>query len=194
MNEARRKFRQQLLGAEQVTPALKERYHKELQVMFDKKLSGMRRWVWLGATMMGLAFAVLFGTLAVVLAEFPWWSRLTFAAGAVFGIGWALLGLKIFRRGSIDLKFDTAAANGMTWGVVVLMVTVCMVFAPENTVGLRMILSALVFLVMGAVFLIRHVVEQAELKTREKLLEIECHLAELADRMKPEGPLPPTSL
>ena len=72
------------------------------------------------------------------------------------------------------------------------MVTVCMVFAPENTVGLRMILSSLVFLLMGAVFLIRHVVEQSELKTREKLLEIEYRLAELADRIKPERPSPPT--
>ena len=68
-----------------------------------------------------------------------------------------------------------------------------MISAPENVVGLRMILSGLVFLVMGAVFLIRHVVEQSELKTREKLLEIEYRLAELADRIQLERPMPPTS-
>ena len=194
MNEANRVFRERLLDAEQVTPALKERYHKELQAMLEKKLSGFRRWVWLGSAIMGLGFAVLFGTLAVVEpAEFPPWGRLGFAAGALFGIGWLLLGLKVVWRGSLDLKFDTAAANGMAWGLAVVMVTLAMVFAPENTVGLRMILSGLVFLVMGALFVIRHVIEQSELKTREKLLEIEYRLAELTDGMKPERPLPPTS-
>jgi hypothetical protein len=194
MNEANRVFRERLLDAEQVTPALKERYHKELQAMLEKQLSGMRRWGWLGSAIMGLGFAVLFGTLAVVApAEFPWWGRLIFATGALFGIGWVLLGLKVFRRGSLDRKFDSWAASGMGWGFTVLVVTVAMVCAPENVVGVRMILSGLVFLVMAAAFLIRHVIEQSELKTREKLLEIEYRLAELADRMKPERPLPPTS-
>ena len=186
MNEMNRGFREQLLGAEQVDPALKERYHKEIQAMFEKKLTGFRRWVWLGSAVMGLAFTVLFGTLAVILPEgFPWMGRVGFAAGALFGIGWALLGLKVFRRGSLDLKFDNWAASGMAWGLPIVMVTLFMVAAPDNIVGLRMILCGLVFLVMGAVFLIRYVVEQSELKTREKLLEIQYRLADLTERMKP---------
>jgi hypothetical protein len=162
--------------------------------MFDKKRSGMRRWVWPGSAIMGLGFAVLFGTLAIILpAEFPWPGRLIFAARALFGIGFGLLGLKVFRRGAIDLKFDSWAYSGMAWGLPVLVVTVAMVAAPDNIVGLRMILSGLVFLVGGAVFLIRHVVEQSELKTRERLLEIEYRLVELTERLKPEGPMGPTS-
>jgi hypothetical protein len=154
--------------------AVEQRYHKEVQAMLEKRLTGTRRWGWLGAAIMGLVFALGFGSLAVVApADFPWWGRLIFAAGVPFGIGWALLGLKVFRRGSLDLKSDTWAANGMAWALPVLVVTVAMVFAPDNVVGLRMILSALVFLVMGAAFLVRHVIEQSELKTREKLLEIE---------------------
>ncbi|MGA2066705.1 MAG: hypothetical protein ABSG86_17140 [Thermoguttaceae bacterium] len=194
MNETNRVFRQQLLDAEQVTPALKDRYHKELQAMLEEQLTGMRRWIWLAAAIMGLGFAVGFGTLAVVApAEFPWWWRLVFAVGALFGIGFGLLGLKVFRRGALDLKRDSWAYSGTAWAIPVLVVTVAMVSAPENVVGLRMILSGLVFLVMGAVFLIRHVVEQSELKTREKLLEIEYRLAELADRIQLERPMPPTS-
>jgi hypothetical protein len=188
MNELNQVFRERLLNAEQVNPALKEHYQKELQAMLEKQLIGMRRWVWLGSTVMGLGFAVLFGTLAVIPMEIALWGRLIFAMGALFGIGWGLLGLKVFLRGSLDLKFDTSVANGMIWALPVLVVTVAMVFAPENLVGLRMILSCLVFLVMGAMFLIRHIIEQSELKTREKLLEIEYRLAGLTDRMKPEGP------
>ena len=107
------------------------------------------------------------------------------------GIGWALLGLEVFRRGALDLKFDTAVANGWRAGRG-MMVTLWMVFAPNNIVGLRMILSGLVFLVTGEMFLIRHIIEQSELKTREKLLEVEYRLAELADRMQSEQARPPT--
>ena len=47
-----------------------------------------------------------------------------------------------------------------------------------------MILCGLVFLVMGLGFLMRHVIELSELKTRERLLEIEYRLAELAEIVK----------
>lgn len=193
MNETNRAFRERLLDAEGFTPTLKERHHKELQAMFEKPLNATGRWVWLGSAILGWGFAVLFGTLAVVApAEFPWPGRVIFAAGAFFGVGWGLLALKVLRRGSLDLKSDAWAA-GMAWGFPVLVVTVAMVCAPDNIVGLRMILTCLVFLVGGAVALISNVIKQSELKTREKLLEIEYRMAELADRMKPERPLPPPS-
>ena len=70
MNE--RSFRERLLKTEQVTPALKQRYDQEIQAMLEKQLTGIRRWGWLGSAIMGLGFAVLFGTLAVITpAEFP---------------------------------------------------------------------------------------------------------------------------
>ena len=134
---------------------------------------------------MGLGFTVLFGTVAVIApAGFPWSGRLIFAAGALFGIGWAVLGIRIVWRGTMNLKTDTAAANGMAWVLVVLVATFAMVSAPDTIVGLRMIVCSLVFLVLGVAFMTRHVVEQAELKTREKLLEIEYRLAELAETVK----------
>ena len=134
---------------------------------------------------MGLGFTILFGTVAVVApAEFPLLGRLTFAAGALFGLGWAILGIRIYWRGVMNLKTDTTVANGMAWGVVILVSTTAMVSAPDTIAGLRMIVCSLVFLVGGVAFMTRHVVEQAELKTREKLLEIECRLAELAESVK----------
>ena len=187
MNETNYEFSERLLKSEQVTPSLKEKYSKEIQAMIEKKITGVQRFVWLASAIGGLAFAVLFGTLAVILpADFPWGGRAIFALGLLFGLGWAFLGIKIFRHGSINLKTDTWAAAGMAWGLPVIIVTFCMVSAPDNIVGLRMILSGLVFLVMGALFLIQYYIERSELKTREKLLEIEFHLAELAESLKPE--------
>ncbi len=181
-------FRDRLLKMEPLTPALKERYEQEIHAMLEKQLTGIGRWVWLGSAILGLGFTLLFGTSAIMLpGGFPIWGRVGFALGALFGIGWAILGIKVFRRGSLDLKLDSKVATGLTWGFVVMLVTLFMVVAPDSIVGLRMIISGLVFLVIGVVFLLRHVIEQAELKTREKLLEIEYRLAELSETMRPPG-------
>lgn len=185
MNDTNRIFREDLLKSEQVTPALKERYEREIRAMLEKQLTGVRRWVWLGSAILGVAFALLFGTLAIVTpADFPLVGRVGFAAGAFFGIGWAVLGIRGFRRRSLDLKKDSGAAAGLAWALPIILLTLWMVSAPDTIVGLRMILSGLVFLVMGLAFLMRHVIELSELKTRERLLEIEYRLAELAETVK----------
>jgi hypothetical protein len=183
-------FRDGLLKAEQTTPSLKQKYEREMQNMLEKKLAGIRRSVWLAQAIAGLAFAVLFGTLAVMLPTgFPWPGRLGLAGGALFGIGWSILGIRVFQRGSLNLKIDTGAAASLSWCLPVFLVTIFMVWAPDSIAGLRMILSGLVFLVLGAVFLIRHVIERSELNAREKLLEIEYRLAELTESLKTDRPL-----
>lgn len=48
--------------------------------------------------------------------------------------------------------------------------------------------SGVVFLVIGVAFLIRHVMEQSELRTQEKLLEIDYRLAELAEIVRSNRP------
>ena len=160
--------------------------------MFETKLSGLRRWVWLFPAIGGGVLAIVFAGFALLLpASFPWPGRVAFAGGVVFCLGWMLLGIKVFRSGKLDHKFDTMAANGMSWGLPVLLVTMFMIGAPDNIVGLRMILSGVVFLLMGAVFMIGQFVQQASLTTREKLLEIEYRLVELNERLATDRPLPP---
>ncbi len=181
-------FRERLLKTEQVTPALKERYDKEMQAMLEKPLTGVGRWITLISTVMGLGAAILGGTVAIIApAPLPLTGWIGLAAVALFGIGFAILGLRMARRGSMNLITDTAAYAALAWILPVILVTLLMVFAPDSTVGLRKIICGLVFLVIGATILIRHVVEKCELKTREKLLEIEYRLAELVETTKPGG-------
>jgi ATP/ADP translocase len=76
----------------------------------------------------------------------------------------------------------------MVWGFAVLMVIMFMVMAPlapDRIVGLWLSVFGVVLLIIGAVFLIRHGIAQSELRTREKLLEIEYRLAELVEMAKP---------
>lgn len=186
-------FRERLSRLEPATPALKERYDKEVQAMLEKRLTGTGRWVWLGATVMSVVFAVLLGAMAIIppAEEVPLLARLGPALGALYSVGFAILGLRIFRRGSMDLKFDTSVIIGMVWALAVLtviMFTVMSLLVPDRIVGLWMMIFGLVVLVVGAVFLIRHAIAQSELKTREKLLEIEYLLTELAETAKPGKP------
>jgi cation transport ATPase len=190
MNPTHEDLRERLLNAEHVTPSLKQRYEQEIQAMLERKLTGAARWVWFVTAIASLVFAVWFLTLAVTLPRaFPWPGRLGFVMGSLFSAGWATLGFRVFRRRSLNMKIDTGVATALSWGLPVALVTMFMVGAPNDVIGLRMIVSGLVFLVMGAVFLLRHLIEQSELKTHEKLLEIEYRLAEFAEAAK-RGELP----
>jgi hypothetical protein len=183
-------FRERLLELEWMTPAVKQRYDKEVQAMLEERLTGTGRKVFLGVTVMSVVFAVLLGALAIIppLAELPLLARIPVATSALFSVGFAILSLRVLRRGSWDLKSDPSVIIGMVWGFAVLMVIMFMVMAPlapDRIVGLWLSVFGVVLLIIGAVFLIRHGIAQSELRTREKLLEIEYRLAELVEMAKP---------
>ena len=194
MNDIRKRFGEQLLEAEQVTPSLKERYDMQMQAMFEKPVRGARKLAWIGSTAMGIGFLILFGTMAILVPpEFPVLGRIGFALGALFGLIWAIFGVRILQKGVIDLRFHPRAAAGMGWAFTVILVILAMLLAgrhPDSIVGVQMILIGLVFLVMAAVFMIFARIEQSELRTREKLLEIELRLAELSEAKEAERESP----
>lgn len=49
----------------------------------------------------------------------------------------------------------------------------------DKPVSVLLILQSLVFLISAAVYWLNHRIEESELNVKEKLLEIELHLAEL---------------
>jgi hypothetical protein len=185
-------FRERLLELqlEQMPPALRERYNREIQAMWEKRITGTDRWAVLGFAVMSVLFAVFLGVLAIIppLAEVPLLARIPVAVGALFSVGFTVFLLRVLRRGSFDLKSDASFFIGMIWLFVVLTVAMFMVMSllvPDRIVGLWLSVFGVVVLVIGAVFLIRHGIAQSELRTREKLLEIEYRLAELAETAKP---------
>lgn len=186
MPKANYEFRDRLLELEPVTPALKDRYDQQIQAMFNKPLTGVRRWSWLISGVLSSVTALVFAAAALFTpaAECPAYVRVGLVVGVLFAGAWAVLGLRVFKHGSINLKTDTAMYYGLAWVFPVFLITMFMMFAPNDLVGLRMITGGMVFLIMGAVFLLRGVVERSELQTCEKLLEIEYHLAEIEELVK----------
>jgi len=190
MDKSDETFRDKLLDTEKPNVSYKEKYERQVQEMVEKKLTGLEKLSHIGGLIMGLFFLVLFGTVAVIVPkEFPFWGRFIFALGAFFGLAIIIFEGWILKKGTINLKKDNMAMAGLSWCFVVIVGTVVLVSSgtlPDRLVGVHMLVSLLFFLVMAAVFMIRAFVERSELNTREKLLEIEYRLAELAEKIEGE--------
>ncbi len=185
MIDDRHDFSDRLIQCESPTPALHEKYRKEITAMLEKELGPVGRAVWVFWAVFSLALAIIFGSVAVIsYGDLPPWVTVGFAAGVVFGLAFGSLSGWIAWSGRINLKSQPSAMVGMSWAFVVLMTTLVLVFAPDSIVGIRMLVSILIFLVMAAVFMLANRAEQVELRTKEKLLEIEYRVAELGEHLK----------
>jgi hypothetical protein len=181
-------FRERLLEIEKLNPAYRQEYERQVKAMVEKKLTGWAKLSHIVGLIMGLGFAGLFGTLAVIVpTEFPLWGRAMWALGAVFGLVIAFMSAWTLKKGTINLKDDEMASAGLGWAFIVIVGTIALVFSgtlPDPIKGVHMLVYLLFFLVMAAVGLIKAFIKRSELNTREKLLEIEYRLAELAEQVK----------
>lgn len=186
-NNSRQSFRDQLLEREQLNPIYKEKYEKEVKAMTEKKLTGIMKLSTIVSLIMGLGFTILFGVLAVIVPkELPMLARLGFVIGAIFGLVWAIISIRILKKGVLNLKTDSKAMAGMTWVFVVIMMTLFLMLGgrdPNSVKSVFMVLYGMVFLISAASYMINTAIEQARLSTHEKLLKIEYRLAELAEQL-----------
>lgn len=187
MNESAKTFQDKLLALEKPNPTYREKYERQVKAMVEKKLTGWTKLAHIEGLILGLFFFVLFGTLAVIVpSEFPLWGRAIWVLGAVFGLAIVVFEGWLLKRGTINLKEDEMAMAGLGWAFVVIVGCIVLVFSgslPDPLTGIHMLVALLFFLVMAAVFMMRAFVQRSELNTREKLLEIELHLAELAEKL-----------
>ncbi|MBN2588231.1 MAG: hypothetical protein JXA96_00080 [Sedimentisphaerales bacterium] len=188
MSKYDKKFDEKLLGLEKINPSLKERYEKEMKNMLEKKLTGWTKVSQYVSLIMGLGFAVLFGTFAVIAPkEFPLWGRSIFALGALFGLVLIIVQVSILKKGKLDLKKDEIAGAGLGWAFIVIVATIVLVFSgklSDRIVAVQMLVNLIFFEIAAAVGLIKAFIQRSELNTREKLLEIELHLAELSEKFE----------
>jgi hypothetical protein len=184
MIDDRHDFSDRLIQCESPTPALHEKYRKEITAMLRKELGPLGRVAWTFWAVFGLALAIVFGFAAVSsYGNLPLWGTVGFGAGVVFGLAFGSFSGWIACSGRIHLRTQPPAMAGMGWAFVVVMTTLALVNAPDSIVGVRMIVSLLPFLVMAAVFMLASRAEQVELRTKEKLLEIEYRIAELGEHL-----------
>jgi len=198
-------LRDKLLALEKVTPEFEAKYHDQMKAVFERPLTPTTRIANVVAMLMGIGFFILFSTVAVAVMwlepGFPLVGRLMFAAGALFGLAFAVLSGLILKRGSISLTFWRnatlrqlrtvhPAAFGLTWVFCVLVMVFCQMMgsqAPDAAKGNQIILGGIVGMVLfGIPITILSCATEAELLLREKFLQLELQLTELKDLVKPE--------
>jgi len=185
MNESEKDFRERLLEREQFSPTLKEKYEKEVCAMLEKKLTGIGRWVYIGSSVLGMGIAIFFGTLAAVPPrEIPILGRILFVLGAIFGLAFGGFSGWIAKRGRVNLKIHPMVLVGMSWGFICIWAALLYFIAsglPDRVKGIQIIVGFIPFMIMVAVGLIAGGMGHMQLRTEEKLLEIEYRLAQIAE-------------
>jgi MFS family permease len=156
--------------------------------MWEQQLTSPKRVLFRVEAVIGFVMAIGFiAGAALAPRGLPMLARLGFVAGAVVCAASGVMLLRMSRRGTMNLRHDPLRLAGLTWGGVVIMVTLFMMLGgllPDRTIGIQMVVNGIVFLVGVGLILLRAVIEQSQLKTQEKLLEIEYRLAELAEQVR----------
>jgi hypothetical protein len=177
-------LRDKLCELEPTNPLLRERYDKELQAMFETKLSLPMK-VFMGVvTVASIAIALFLGGMAVTHDKLPLVARAGMVGGSVFALAWAGLTAWSLRRGSILLRIQPPAMAALLWVFAVLMDTCFLVLAPgfpDHFHALVMLFLGLATLIGAGVFMIGINIQQATLRTQESLLRLEYRLAELSE-------------
>jgi hypothetical protein len=189
MNESQERFCQRLMAADPATPEFKAKYEKELHMLFtEQKIEGVPRRKILVQTTISLTF----GTAAVVLAALGPKVHLETALErglliviAVFMSAMAIYLLRLMNRGKVNLGTYNSTLEGLGW---IMTVIIFGIFAFNSFIGSPGGLQLLGFSVGLLVFIgvnkIGCDVKRAELRTREKLLWLECQFADLAEKLQ----------
>jgi len=190
------RIRDELLEQEPVRPELKTDYERRLKAMFEQELAGIQtkeltpvqRVAFTLSGLMCVGFFLFFGYVGFFRsAGLPWLARGPFFVGSVFGLVFAAITLRAAIKGCYNRKRLPNIYTGGIWVVIVIQSTISMILAGEMGQrpyqGTTMLLSSLIFLVMGVAFLLKNVVEQSTLKVQEDLLRMQIQIAELNERI-----------
>jgi hypothetical protein len=178
MNEAQQTFRERLLGAERSSPT--EKYRKEMAELHERRLSPTQRAIIVFVAIGALAAAVVMGWLAAVPPRpLPMLSRFGLGFWAMCSLVASALASGAAQRGVMKRKIDPNRISALIYvSLVVFAITLLALMGQVSDVGKRVIMGSVALFVLGigAVFLITNRLDQMELQTREKLLEIELEL------------------
>jgi MFS family permease len=188
MNNDRRRqttrFSDRLISIEQLKPDSRQQLEKELHAMFIRELTIPRRISFAIVAAVAACSAAVCGFLAVTEPELPTMARIGLGVGTLFGVAWSIVAVRICWRGALDVKVDSGRIAAMVWVFTVLMMVFFLIVGmsvEDRSLGIMMIANGLAFLIVAGVCWLTHRIEQAELATRERLLQVELRLAELSE-------------
>jgi len=195
MNQSNKTFSDKLLEMEKPNTTYKEQFEIQLQTVLEKRLNYAWRvgLLLLGAA--GLLIAIPCGHMAFLTrvgGELDLFVRIVYLSGMVLALSWAILMGWVAVRGKLNLRLHPAY-------IAIIGIALCFFFMLNFTgrfvlplareehrsiLGTLLVLIGFFLIVTFVLCLILRVLYRTEFKTREKLLEIEYRLAELAEKLE----------
>ena len=176
-------FKSNLLNSDSPLPAdapARARYEQQLAGLFESPLTPARKAGLVFATAVGIGTAILCTAILILQRPAPPVVIEAMTIGILFGLGGAVVCARSLIRGTFRRRGDATAYAGLIWVFTILMqVTFMQADALHPQTAPRFTAFGLVFLIGASVILLRTVIEQSELRTCEKLLEIQLEIAEM---------------
>jgi hypothetical protein len=198
MNEIDKTFRDRLLDMEKPKTTYKQKYEREIQAVFEKKLNYLGRAGCAGLAIIGLLLTVWFG--GPVFSKVPanevgFFIRVVTVPGLVLALVWTFFMGWIAATGKLNLRTQPArmAGVGTTLGFLVVAAWMFIFVVPitvENPVdwrsifGIQIVIIGFFLVVVIGLYLTLRILYRVEFKTREELLKIEYRIAELAEKIE----------
>ncbi|MEO6436756.1 MAG: hypothetical protein ABIP55_13490 [Tepidisphaeraceae bacterium] len=177
--QSKEAFRRRLLAADEENPALRAQYDRRIKAMFEVTLSKPKK-AWFACLTL---FCVVGGGAALqqaITEKLPPAARMGLLLGAAFSAAWAFYLIRILRHGTMQMRIDPPAAAGMGFVFSLLM---CVLFAVSEMPADKVVLAGMLFLLPAGLILLRTVIEQAEMRTQERIVELEYKIARLSEKL-----------
>lgn len=196
MNEKDTTVSDRLLDMEKPNVDNKEQYQKRMQAILSKKLSVLERLGFTALAIVGLLAALPFAELSLskVGQGMEFVVRIVTIPGLALALTWAVVTGWIAAIGRFNLRTlpPRIAGIGIALGffgvVLYLFVFIVPITMHDPTdarsiFGIQMSLIAFFFLVIVGLCVVLRLLYRIQFQTREKLLEIEYRIAELAEKV-----------
>ena len=178
-------FRERLIDAQQMTPALREEYRKELDALFNCRLTPRGRALTVGGIIVALAFTALTVRGLVFHHDKPGMKLifpiyLACCLGTAAWLGWVLWQGGFARRTSYAV---IEGIGGIFTGTYITVVFLRGMHTPSDPANLMAAIWAVMLIVVGFAWGTGNRIAAAALETRAHLLRMESRLADLAVRL-----------
>ena len=192
MDKKDKTFDEKLLELEKPNPSYKEKYEKEKKKMFEKKLTLFGRLLYALLGFISFLFGLFYIKMGILImrqmSTSSWTTLFTLGVICLVFSGLATL---IVVKGTIKLKSYPMAIACMLFAFVIIMLAGVMGRGIKQTDPLstiQTVIYGIVFLLVTSLLIILNRIQQSEYHTREKLLQIELHMASISEKIEAKSP------
>jgi hypothetical protein len=197
MNRTDKTMSERLVDAEKTNTTHREEYQKLMQAIVSRKLSFLERLGFAALAIVGLLTALPFAELSLskIGSGMGFIVRIVTIPGLVLALTWAVVTGWIAARGLFNLRTLPPRIAGIGialgfFGIVLFMFVFIVPITMQDPTdarsifGIQLSLIAFFFLVVMGLCVVLRLLYRIQFQTREKLLEIEYRIAELAEKVE----------